>query len=290
MKTFHGAVKEKDFTYTAQLRLHQESIRGDVVRQAECLAPAVDAISVTDCPYGVLHMAGLAVSALLLQCGIDPILQISSRDRNRIALKSELLGASALGVTSIMLQRGDKLPKQLHPKLKQVFDTGAKRALEMGRQLSVIQSARGDAELYLGTLATVFDPPSDWQPTELHSKIDAGARFIQTQICMDLDLLRRYMLILVASRSSWRCHIVVSVPVLTSVETARWLYDNLRGSVIPKSVLEGFENARDPEQFGIDLCAKTIRAIREIPGVGGVSISTTGRAEAIVAAIDQATA
>lgn len=288
LSTFRDAVTGGDFTVTGQLRLYQDTGRDEVIRQAECLAGTVDAVAVTDCPYGVLHMSGLAVAAILLQRGIDPLLQFSARDRNRLALKSELLGAAALGVTSLLLQRGERLPGELQPEMSQVFDTGAKKFLAAARQLGEFRSARGEPELLLGTMATVFDPAPDWQPVELNAKLDAGARFVQTQICLDLDLLRRYMKILVADRVTWRCHVVVSVPVLTSAESARWLYENLRGSVVPESVVKRFDSTRNPEAFGVDYCAETIQALQDIPGVGGVNVSTTGGAELIVAAVDRA--
>ena len=288
MKSFREAVGDGKFTLTGQLRLYQDSSREDVIRQAECLSSAVDAVAATDCPYGVLHMSGLAVAAILLQRGIDPLLQISARDRNRLALKSELLGAAALGVTSLLLQRGERLPGELQPELTQVFDTGAKKLLVAARLLANYQVARGEPEMLLGTMATVFDPAEDWQPVELISKIDAGARFVQTQICLDLDLLRRYMKILVAAQVTWRCHVVVSVPVLTSVDSVSWLHRNLRGSVVPESVVKRFASTADPRAFGIAYCAETIRALKDIPGIGGVNLSTTGDAEAIVAAVNQA--
>ena len=172
--------------------------------------------------------------------------------------------------------------------MTQVFDTGAKKLLAAARQLGEFQVARGAPEMLLGTMATVFDPPDGWQPVELMSKIDAGARFVQTQICLDLDLLRRYMKILVAAQVTWRCHVVVSVPVLTSAESARWLYENLRDSVVPHSVVERFEDATDAQAFGVAFCAETIQAMRKIPGIGGVNLSTTGDAELIVAALAQA--
>ena len=288
LRTFRNAVTNGDFTVTGQLRLYQDTGRDDVIRQAECLAGAVHAVAVTDCPYGVLHMSGLAVAAMLMQRGIDPLLQVSARDRNRLALKSELLGAAALGVTSLLLQRGERLPGELQPELTQVFDTGAKKFLAAARQLGEFQSARGEPELLLGTMATVFDPPPEWQPVELNAKLDAGARFVQTQICLDLDLLRRYMKILVTAQVTWRCHVVVSVPVLNSAESARWLHENLRGSVVPEAVVKRFESAADPETFGVDYCAEIIRALQETPGIGGVNLSTTGGAELIAAAVDRA--
>ena len=288
LKTLRDAIRGKDFAVVGQLRLHQDHGRDDLIRQAECLSPAVDAVAVTDNPYGLVHMSGLAAASILLQHGIDPLLQISARDRNRIALKSDLLGAAALGVTSLVLQRGNRLPSDGQPQVKEVFDTGAKKFLAAAKELGAFQVAKGLPELFLGTMATVFDPDENWQPTELKSKVEAGAQFVQTQACLNVEVLRRYMKFLVAAQVARRCHVLVSVPVLTSVESAQWLVRNHRGAVIPDHLLGQFAHVKDAESHGIALAAETVRAIREIPGVGGVNLSTTGSPEAIVAVVEQA--
>lgn len=288
VNTLHDAIRTKDFVLIGQLRLHQDDSREDVLRKAKTLAPVVDAVAVTDCPYGVLHMSGLAVSAMLLQEGIDPVMHLSSRDRNRIALKSELLGAAALGVTSFLLRRGDPLPNEVQPTSKQVFDTGGKRLLATAKQLSDFQVANGEPEFLLGTIATAFDPKDTWKPTEIAGKVSAGARFLQTQICLDIDLLKRYMKQLAAARLTWQCSVIVSIPVLTSADMAHWLYDNLRGGVMPERIVADFDQAKDPESHGIELCASMINELRGIPGVSGVNLSTTGSPASVVAAINQA--
>ena len=285
MKTFRDSLDSKDFVISGQLRLHENDSADDVLRQAEVLADAVDAVAVTDCPYGVLHMSGLAVAALLLPRGIDPVLHFSSRDRNRLALKSELLGATALGATSFLLQRGDKLPDEVQPTKKQVFDTGAKRFLATASHLSRYRKERGLDELNLGTMATIFNPEDDWVPKELMAKVDAGARFVQTQICLDPELLRRYAGFLVSARITRQCRLIVSVPVLSSAENAHWLFRNLRGSVVPGSIVERFEAATDATRFGVELAAEMIAAFRDVPGVSGVNLSTTGDPEGIVEAV-----
>ena len=288
MKTFRDSLDAKDFVISGQLRLHENDSADDVLRQAEVLAEAVDAVAVTDCPYGVLHMSGLAVAALLIPRGIDPVLQLSSRDRNRLALKSELLGAAALGVTSFLLQRGDKLPDEVQPTKKQVFDTGAKRFLATAKHFSDYRKSIGHAELNLGTMATIFKPEDDWVPKELMAKVNAGADFVQTQICLDPDLLSRYARFLVSARITRQCGLIVSVPVLGSAENARWLFQNLRGSVVPEAVVKRFEAASDPEAFGVELAAEMITAFRDVPGVCGVNLSTTGSPGAVVEAIRMA--
>jgi len=288
LKTLKDSIRTKEFTLIGQLRLDQDDRREDVLRQAATLAPAVDAVAVTDCPYGVLHMSGLAVSALLLAEGIDPVMHFSSRDRNRIALKSDLLGATALGVTSMILKRGEPLPDDVQPKTKQVFDTGAKRLLATAGQLSDFQRANGGPELNLGTIATVFDAGPNWKPTELAGKVSAGARFVQTQICLDMDLLRRYVGRLAAAKVTWQCRVIVSIPVLTSADAAHWLRESLKGSMVPAQVVRDFDRAKDPRAHGIEYCAGIIDELRRIPGISGVNLSTTGEPGDVVAAIERA--
>jgi len=288
LKTLKDSIRTREFTLIGQLRLDQDDGREDVLRQAASLAPVVDAVAVTDCPYGVLHMSGLAVSALLLGEGIDPVMHFSSRDRNRIALKSDLLGAAALGVTSMILKRGEPVPNEVQPKTKQVFDTGAKRLLATAKQLSDFQLANGSQELNLGAVVTVFDAGPDWKPTELAGKVSAGARFVQTQICLDMDLLRRYVSRLAAAKVTWQCRVIVSVPVITSAEAAHWLRENLKGSTVPEHVVRDFDRAKDPRAHGIDYCASIIDELRGIPGISGVNLSTTGEPADVVAAIERA--
>ncbi len=288
MKTFQEAVRTKDFTLTAQLHLNQDTSRLGVINQAKCLSAAVDAVTVPANPHGVIHMAGLAAASLLIEIGIDPLLHIASRDRNQIALRSEFLGAATLGVTSLVVQRGDKLPKEFKPKTRQVFEIGAKKMLTAANQLSTFQAQRNEPGLFLGTLATVFSPARDWEPKELMAKADAGAQFILTQVCSDMALLRRYMAALVAARVTHRCHVVVSIPVLPSAESAKMLNENLRGPAIPKRTMKRLADSEAPEQLGIEICAELLQELKQIPGIGGANLVSPGNVETIPAAVKAA--
>lgn len=285
MKTFRDATRTRDFTITAQLKLNHETSRKAVVDQAKILGPVVDAVLVTDNPNGSVHMSALAASGLLLQQQIDPVMQMTCRDRNNIALQSDLLGAQALGVTSLLIQRGDKLPDSYRPKTKQVFDIGSEELIAAALSLEKLQKSRN---WYIGAVIIAFNPKSGWRAKSLKAKADAGARFLQTQICFDMDLLRRYMEQLVRERLARRTHIVASVATLPSAESARWLRDNLRGSVMPESVIQRLEQAGDPEQEGIRICTELLQELKEIPGIGGANLVTPGHMETIPAAIHAA--
>ena len=285
MKTFHAAIRTQAFTLTGQLKLADGTTPAELLEQAELLRPYVDAVQVTDNPSGLVHMSPLAAASLLLQAGIDPIVQLSCRDRNRIALQSELLGAAAIGVSSLLLQRGDKLPKDYQPKTKQVFDIGAKRLVGAAKAIQQDPRLANAEKLFIGTIALAFDPAINWKPSALLGRSDAGARFIQTQLCFDVDALRRYVRKLSAAKLTHRVHVIVSLGTLPSADAARWLQQNLRGSVMPKAVIERMEQARDPEQEGISICAELLQQVAEIPGVDGANVVTPGDLETVPAAI-----
>ncbi len=230
-------------------------------------------------------MSPLVAAGLLLQKGIDPVLHMHCRDSNNIALRSELLGARALGVTSLLIQRGEKLHDDYRPRTKAVYDIGSKSLIAAARQLD-----GGDAStrFFLGGVITVFNPKSGWRAKSLFAKTDAGVRFLQTQMCFDADVLRRYMARLVELRLTHRAHVVVSLATLPSAEAARWVRDNMRGSAMPEALIARLAQATDPEREGVDICAELLRAMRDIPGIGGVNLLTPGDVATLPAAVHAA--
>lgn len=287
-QTFKQALRSKDFVLTAQLQLNEDTGRHGVVRQMQCLSGAVDAIAVPANPHGVVHMAGLAAASLLIANDVDPVLHVTSRDRNRIALRSELLGAAAIGVTSLVVQRGDRLPKEYQQRGWKGKKVGSVKLLAVARQLSNYQAQHNEPELFLGTPATVIEPGDDWQPKVLSIKADAGAQFVQTKICLDITKLRRYMAAVVDARLTHRCQFVVSVPVLPSADAARWLNENLRSEAIPESIVTRLEAAHSPQQIGVEIAAEFLRELQDVPGVGGANLVTPGEIETITAVINAA--
>ena len=288
MKTFREAIQKKDFVVTAELNLSRDSDTAAVVEQATILGAHVDAIQVPDSPDARVQMTPSAVSSILIQNGIEPIAHLSCRDRNRVALECELLSLGATGVTSVLLLRGDKLPENHRPKIKEVFELGGKKLIEAARTLANDPTVACVPDFCIGTVATVFNPKAAWQPSSLLAKVEAGARFIQTQLCFDMAALKRYMTHLVEAQLTWRTAIIVSVAPLPSAVSARWLRENLRGSLVPKKVIRRLEQARDPEQEGVAICAEILQELAEIPGVSGANLMTPGDPATIKAAIQAA--
>jgi methylenetetrahydrofolate reductase (NADPH) len=285
MRTFREAIQDRDFVITAELNLTRESDAAAIVAQAKVMGTQLDAVQIPDSPDARVQITPLAVSNILIQNGIEAIPHLSCRDRNRVALECELLSLGAMGVSSVLLLRGDELPEGHRPKIKQVFELGGKKLIESARALADDPTATSAPDFCIGTTATVFTPWAAWHPSSLLARVEAGARFIQTQLCFDMAALRRYMSHLVDAQVTWRTAIIVSLATLPSAVTARWLRENLRGSRVPNKLVRRLEQARDPEQEGVAICAEILQELREIPGVSGAHMMTPGNPATIPAAI-----
>ena len=257
-----------------------------IIRQGEILRPAVDAVQLTDNPGAQAQIPSLAAAALLLQQGIDPIVHMACRDRNRIALQSDFIGAAALGVTSVLLMRGDEIPKSIKAKVRNVFDTNPKELMAFIQDLKDAETVPLVSDFLVGAVATLFDPEADWVPDRVIAKCDAGANFVQTQICFDIGVLRNYMARMVASKLTHRLRFIMALSPLPSADVAHWMRDNVKGALVPESIIERMERASDPECEGIEICAELLRKLATIPGVSGANLLTLGKLESIPAAID----
>lgn len=278
MLTFRQALRNKDFTLTAELALDGDADRVAIVEQAQMLASAVDAIQVVDSSPAFASLSPVAVGGILLDAGVDPVLHLNCRDRNRLALRADVLGAAAMGVSSLLLMRGDPIPADVRPKIKSVHDWGTLRLIRFAQSLE-------KADFMIGSTATVFKPDRDWQPEQLTKKIDAGTRFIQTQLCFDADLLRHYMTRLVSEKLVQRASVMVALAPLPSADLAHWLGKNLRGAVMPARLVKRLRQAANPEQEGIDICAELLQEFADIPGVAGANLICLANPEALVEAV-----
>jgi methylenetetrahydrofolate reductase (NADPH) len=214
-------------------------------------------------------------------------MQLSCCNRNRAALIADLLGARSIGVTSVQLVQGKKMPDSYQPQPKQVEDIGVEELIATARVISEDSNPSAAAEFLLGAAVRARLPkPGEVMP-RLLGKIDAGARFIQTQLCFDTSILRRYVTHLVSLKLTQRCSIVADIAALPSASSARWLRDNLRHVVIPNAITQRLERAENPEREGISICSEQLREIAAIPGVSAANVITMGGPEMIVTAIKE---
>ena len=288
MKTFRHAIRNSDFAVSAEIYLRPETDAASLQAQADTLKNSVDGILLTDNQYGQLHLSTTAAAAILLDQGVDPIVQLTSRNRNRIALVSDLLGAATIGVTSLMLVAGERAPEQFQPRPKPVLDVNAVDLIRIANTLNADENLTVKPDFLIGGVVTPVMPKPDWKAKQLREKVDAGAHYLQTHICMDVILLRRYLKHLVASKLIQRTNIIGAVAVLGSVDDAKWLRENRPNVMLPDSIFERLQKASDPRQEGILIAAETIREMAEMPGLVGVNLMAsqdlTAIPEVIVAA------
>jgi methylenetetrahydrofolate reductase (NADPH) len=277
---------------TAELDLKPGVNSHTVLDQARVLASTVDALQVPDHSHARPHMSGLAVAGLLAQHDYDPVMHLNCRDRNRIALQSDLLGAQALGVGNLLLMRGRELPADHRPPATGVYDVGAidligtAAAIRDGEALAGGQLP-GFPEFFIGTIGTVFPPQSDWEPEKLTVKAATGAQFIQMQLCYDVDVLRRYMAHLVDARLLRSFYVMVSIAPLVSAESARWVIENMPDTLFPEGLVRRLEQAPDSEREGVAICAQILREVADIPGIAGANLVNLGDPALVVAAIEK---
>jgi methylenetetrahydrofolate reductase (NADPH) len=259
----------------------------DLLARALPLKGVADAVNVTDGAGARAHMAATVAAALLAQAGIEPILQLTCRDRNRIALQSELMGAAALGIRNLLLLRGDYPKAGDQPDAKPVFDLDTRALAETARmmrdegRLPHGASVAGHPAFFLGAADMPIDPPPGWRPDALAAKVEAGAQFVQTQFCMDAGVVRRYVARLAEAGLAGRVSILIGVNPLRSAKSAAWMRQHLFGTIIPDAMVARMEAAADPAAEGQRICVELIAELATIPGVAGVHVMAPGNAAAI---------
>jgi methylenetetrahydrofolate reductase (NADPH) len=288
LKTFKEATRTTDFAVSSEIFLKPETTPEMIREAAELLRNHVSGVLVTDNQFGQLHMSTLAAASLLIRNGVDPIVQLACRNRNRIALLSELLGAAALGVTSLMLIRGDRVPDGFKPRPKAVLDVNATELIATASKMKNDDRLNVLPDFFIGGLVTPHAPKAGWNPEKLRKKVDAGAQFVQTHVCMNMPLLRTYMKHLVATGLLRRLNVFVSLAIPGSADDARWLAEHRPNIKIPDEIIRRIEQAADGEQEGVRICAEQLQQLAEIPGVAGAHLVATRNLATIPAAIDAA--
>ena len=266
------------FAITAEITPPVSGSPDDLLALADPFRGKVDALNVTDGPRALIHMSSLAAASILAQNGMEPILQMTCRDRNRIAMQADLLGASALGIRNILALRGDDPPSDQEPAPKPVFDMDARELIEVATKMAkdgVCGTGRPiitRPQFFMGAADTPTDPSADWRPEGMTVKADAGAAFVQTQLCFDIDVIRRYIGRLTDLGMTERVKILIGTGPLASARSAQWMRDNLWGVLVPDRIIERMEQAVDPAAEGVAVCSELIEAMQEIPGIAGVHL------------------
>lgn len=266
------------FAVTSELNPPDSSDPEDVFSAAEPLAEVTDAINATDASGANCHISSVGICALLTRKGLGTVFQISGRDRNRIAIQGDVLGAAAMGVRNVLCLTGDDVSAGDQPGAKPVFDLDSINMIQMLRTMrdeGVFLSGRKITKpphLFIGAVENPCVDPLDWRAERLAKKVEAGAEFIQTNYIFDIPRFDAFMGRVRDLGLDKRVYILAGVGPLASAKAARWMRSNVPGIHIPDAVIQRMEKAAKPGDEGRKICVELIQQIREIAGVAGVHI------------------
>jgi methylenetetrahydrofolate reductase (NADPH) len=264
-----------------------------VYRRARVFDGCVDGINATDGSGANCHMSSLAVCALLTRVGYAPVMQISCRDKNRIAIQGDILGGAAMGVCNLLCLSGDGVQSGDHPQAKPVFDLDCMSLLQIARMLrdeKRFQSGRKltyAPRVFLGAAENPFAPPMQWRADRLAKKVAAGAQFIQTQYCFDVPKMREFMAHIRDLGLLDQVFVLAGVGPLRSAKTAQWMRAHVAGTHIPEAVIQRLSGAQDQAREGRNLCIDLIHQLAEIPGIHGVHVMAYRQEESVAEVIER---
>ena len=266
------------FAITAEAGPPKGTSAAVIQRKGDLLRHCCDAVNVTDNQTAIVRISSLAGCTLLRQQGIDPVMQIVCRDRNRIAIQSDVLGAVALGIGNILCLSGDHQKFGNHPEAKGVFDIDSTQLIQTlknmrdekkflsGEELS------GEVPLFIGAAANPFADPFEFRVTRLAKKIKAGADFIQTQAVYDVAKFARWMEMVTEQGLDKKAHILAGVIPIRSAGMARFMRDYVSGVSVPDEIVTKMEEAKSAKEEGARIILEIIEQLKEIPGVHGIHI------------------
>ncbi|AWC23511.1 methylenetetrahydrofolate reductase [Aminobacter sp. P9b] len=286
-------LRRGEFAVTTELNPPDSADPEDVYNRARIFDGWVDGINAVDASGANCHMSSVGICALLTRMGYAPIMQIACRDKNRIAIQGDVLGAAAMGVANILCLTGDGVQAGDQPGAKPVFDLDSMSLLETvrimrdngkflsGRKLTT------PPQLFLGAAVNPFAPPYDFRPVHLGKKIAAGAQFVQSQYCFDVPMFRTFMQQVRDRGYDEKCFILVGVGPLASAKTAKWIRSNVPGIHIPDSIIARLEGAQDQKKEGKQICIDIINEVKEIAGVSGIHVMAYRQEEYVAEIVDE---
>ena len=267
------------FAVTAELGPPKGADAGVVREKARLLKGSADAVNITDCQTAIVRMSSVAAGTIAIQEGIEPVIQMTCRDRNRIGIQSELLGAWALGARNLLCLTGDHQKFGNHPQSKNVFDLDSMQLLDMVRNLRDKKEFQCGEEVegveprfFIGAAENPFADPFEYRALRLAKKVAAGAQFIQTQIVYNVEKFAKWMEMVRELGLHEKVYILPGVTPLKSVGMARYMQKNVPGLEVPDSYIERLKGVEDQKDEGINIAVDIIDQVRKIEGVAGVHI------------------
>jgi methylenetetrahydrofolate reductase (NADPH) len=271
-------LEDGKFAVTAEIGPPQSANPEPLIHHAKMLKGYAEAFNLTDNQTAVVRLSSIAAAAIVMKEGIEPVIQMTCRDRNRIALQSDLLGASAIGVRNVLCLTGDHQTFGNEKSAKSVFDFDSISELYTFDKLRTegLQSGGYKIEdppkVYLGCAENPFATPYEFRGMRLAKKVNAGADFVQTQAIFDMDMFETWMDDVRSRGLDKKIHILAGVIPMKTAGAARYMKNKVPGMIVPNSIIDRMKNASDPKEEGIRLCVEQIETLKNIKGVHGVHI------------------
>jgi methylenetetrahydrofolate reductase (NADPH) len=274
-----------DFAVTAELG-PPKSVDLDVIKnKAQQLVGWVDAVNITDNQTAIVRVSSIATGKLVVDMGLEPIMQMTCRDRNRLAVQADILGAYLLGIRNILCLTGDHMVFGNHPTARYVFDLDSIQLIQMVKDMrdekvfasgeEIKNSKKADVmepRMFIGGAANPFADPFEFRVIRLEKKINAGMDFVQTQCIYDMERFGQWMEQVRNKGLHEKCKILAGVTPLKSAGMAKYMRDKVAGVAVPDYYIDRMTKAENPGDEGINICVEQIQRLREIEGVAGVHI------------------
>lgn len=266
------------FAVTAEVGPPKGTSASVIQKKGELLKSCCDALNVTDNQTAIVRMSSLSGCVILKQMGLDPVMQMVVRDRNRIAIQSDVLGAIALGIRNVLCLSGDSQKFGNHPTAKGVYDIDSIQLVQtlknMRDEKKFIcgENISGEVPLYIGAVENPYADPFEFRVTRLAKKVKAGADFIQTQAVYDVNKFALWMQMIRDQGLDKQVHILAGVIPIKSVGMARYMRDNVSGVSVPDEIITRLENAKNVKEEGVNITLEIIEQLKEIDGIHGVHI------------------
>jgi methylenetetrahydrofolate reductase (NADPH) len=282
------------FAVTAEAGPPRGAVPSVIQRKGELLKTCCDALNVTDNQTAIVRMSSLSGCTLLKQLGAEPVMQIVCRDRNRIAIQSDVLGAVALGIGNILCLTGDYQSFGDHSTAKGVFDLDSIQLIQLLRQMreeKIFLSGEkisGEVPIFIGAAENPYADPFEYRVLRLAKKVKAGADFIQTQAIFDIGKFAEWMKMVTDRGLDNEVHILAGIIPVRTPGMARYMRDNVPGVSVPNEIVTRMEDAKDAKEEGLNICLEIIEQIKDIPGVHGVHIMAVGWEDIVPTIVEKA--
>jgi len=272
-------LKKGKFVVTGELEPPVSANKEAVLKKVNYFKGYVDGVNVTDCASAIVRMSSLAVSKLLIDEGLEPIYQITCRDRNRIGIQSDILGAYALGVKNILCLTGDHQSLGNHPSAKGVFDLDSVNLIKLVRLMRDEKKFFNGEEmkvspnLYIGGAFNPHCDPIEFNVQRMNKKIEAGIEFFQSQIIFDVNRFKEFMKLVRDLGIDKKAYILAGILPVKSVKALLYMKESVSGLVIPDEFIKRMEKTPDPQEEGLKIAKELIEQIKNVPGVHGIHLT-----------------